>query len=174
MTSIDRDTGLRRIGFLAVLLISTVSLKANPIAANDYPFSEVGPAFTITLAIFAEAICILFLLRKARTPRLFILWLMVMHLFTYPGFLGLLWLLDGLHPILVVLMGEGLIVLIEGSVIYLMCRSLPSATPELPMPSVSKSFIAALAGNICSVAAFPLFVMFFGLIDSSIGTLIGR
>ena len=46
---------------------------------------------------------------------------MGMHLVTYPIFLGLLWLSSGKPPVLSVGVGEGLIMLIEGGLIYLMC-----------------------------------------------------
>ncbi len=160
MNSVVCHGGIRRLGFLAVLLLSAVSLKANPIAIPGGPVSH-RVVFAVTLAILAEAFCVLLLLRRWRTPRLFILWLMGMHLLTYPLFLGFLWLSDGLHPALAVMMGEGLIVLIEGSLIYLMCRFVPSAKSERPLPSVSKSLLASLAGNICSAVAFPLVMIFF-------------
>ena len=155
-------------GFLAVLLLSAVSLKANPIDVTSSPIFEFGTITGITLAILAEAICIMLLLRRRRTPRLFLLWLMAMHLVTYPIFLGLLWLSSGKPPVLAVAVGEGLIVLIEGGLIYLMCRFMPSAKSEMPLPSVSKSLLASLAGNICSAVAFPLLMMLIGWIAFSI------
>ncbi|MGA2280485.1 MAG: hypothetical protein ABSG80_09310 [Verrucomicrobiota bacterium] len=166
-----RHGGIHRLGFLAVLLLSAVSLKANPASER---FDQLGTDITIALAILVEAICVLILLRRWRTPRLFILWLMGMHLLTYPLFLGFLWFSDGLHPAPAIAIGEGLIVLIEGGLIYLMCRFAPSAKSELPLPSVSKSLLASLAGNICSAVAFPLMMILFGLIAASIEALIGR
>jgi hypothetical protein len=174
MNGAIRHGRIRRPGFFAVLLFSTVSLKANPISVTENPVFQIGTILTITGAILAEAICVRLLLRRWRTPRLFILWLMGMHLLTYPGFLGLLWLFDGLHPVLAVAMGEGLIVLVEGGLIYLMCRFVPSAKPELPLPSISKSLVASLAGNICSAVVIPLVMICFGLIAVSIEALTGR
>ncbi len=159
MKSITRHGVPRRLGFLAVLLASAVSLKADPIDVNAEPIFEVGTIISIALAILLEAICICLLLRHWRTPRLFILWLVGMHLITYPIFLGLLWLSVGAHPALAVATGEGLIVLIEGGLIYLMCRFPPSAKSGLPVPSISKSLFVSLIGNICSAAAFPLVTM---------------
>jgi len=155
MNRVTRHGVPRRLGFLAVLLASAVSLKADPIDVNAEPIFEFGTIVSITLAILLEAVCIWLLLRRWRTPRLFILWLVGMHLFTYPIFLGLLWLSVGTHPALAVATGEGLIVLIEGSLIYLMCRFAPSAKTALPLPSVSKALFASLIGNICSAVAFP-------------------
>lgn len=168
MNSNFRCGGPRCLGFLAVLAISAVSLQANPINPGASPIFELGTITGITLAILAEAICIMLLLRRWRTPRLFLLWLMAMHLVTYPILLGLLWLSSGKPPVLSVAVGEGLIVLIEGGLIYLMCRFAPSARAEMPLPSVSKSLFVSLAGNICSAVAFPLLIMLVGWIAFSI------
>jgi len=173
MNGVIRDGGIRRIGFWAVLLLSAVSLKANPIDISQEPIPHAA-IFLVAFAILAEAVCILLLLRRWRTPRFFILWLMGMHLLTYPAFLGLLWLSIGLHPALAVAMGEGLIVLIEGSLIYLMCRLAPSAKSGLPWPSVSKSLLASLVGNICSAVVFPLLMMLYVWIAFSIEAAISR
>jgi hypothetical protein len=159
MKGITRHGVPRRLGFWAALLVSALSLKADPIDVNAEPIFEVGTIISITLAIFLEAMCIWLLLRRWRTPRLFILWLMGMHLLTYPVFLGLLWLSIGVHPALAVATGEGLVVFIEGSLIYLICRFVPSAKSSLPLPSVGKTLFASLVGNICSAAAFPLLSM---------------
>ncbi|HVU09544.1 MAG TPA: hypothetical protein VHG89_13505 [Verrucomicrobiae bacterium] len=144
------------------LLLSAISAKADPIAVGDErnPFA-VEVFIPIVLAILIEAVCILLLLRRSRKPRLFILWLMAMHALTYPLFLGLLWLLYGLHPVLAVAIGEGAIVLIEGGLIYLICRFLPSPKTLLPTPTISRSLFASLIGNICSAVAFPFLTMLF-------------
>ncbi len=168
MTGFIRHRSLGRSGVLAVLLVSTVSLKANPVSIGAGPIFQLGNLSAIIIALLIESLCVVLLLRRWRTPRLFLLWLMGMHLLTYPVFLGILWLLDGLHPALVVAMGEGLIVLLEGSLIYLMCRFAPSAKSEMPLPSVSKSLLASLAGNICSAVAFPLLMILVGWIVFSI------
>jgi hypothetical protein len=163
-----RYSGVHRIGFLAVLLLSVVSLKANPISAEETPVFQLGIIIPITLAILSEAICIRLLLRRWRRPGLLIPWLMVMHLLTYPLFLGWLWFSYGLHPALGVALGEGLIVLVEGGLIYLICRFLASAKSKLPVPSIARCMFASLIGNICSAAAFPLLMMLYGLIASAI------
>ena len=149
---------IHRTGFMAVLLLLAVSLKANPIGVNEGPVS-LGIIVPVTLAILMEAVCILLLLRRWRTPRFFLLCLMGMHLLTYPVFLGFLWLSEGLHPALTVAIGEGLIVLIEGSLIYLFCRFAHSAKVSLPMPSFLKCLFASFVGNVCSAAVFPILMI---------------
>jgi len=49
-----------------------------------------------------------------------------MHQFTNPAFLALLWQLHDVRPALAVALGEGLVVLIEGALIYLMCHFMPA------------------------------------------------
>ncbi len=158
MNGVIRHSVTSRLGFVAVLLLSAEFVKADPVSPSLQPKT----IFTITLAILAEAVCILLMLRRCRTPRLFILWLMGMHLVTYPLFLGLLWLAKGMRPALAVGMGEGLIVLIEGGLIYLICRFASWGESGLPLPSVSKSLLASLAGNVCSAVVFPLLVILCG------------
>jgi hypothetical protein len=147
-------------GIVAVLLLSAVSLRADPIIPGEGSIFETDTVFKLSLAFLAEAGCVLLMLRRWRTPRLFILWIMGMHVFTYPLFLTLLWLAQGMRPAMAAGIGEGLIVLIEGVVIYLICRYAPFGKPGLPFPSVSKSLFASLAGNICSAAVFPFLVLF--------------
>jgi len=73
----------------------------------------------IGVAILLEVICIWLVLRRARRPRFFVLWLAGMHLITYPAFLGVLWMLPRIRPALAVAVGEGLVVVVEGIIIYL-------------------------------------------------------
>jgi hypothetical protein len=160
MNGVIRQGVTRRLGFVAALLLSAVCLNADPIIIGQGPTFQPRTIFDLSLAVLAEAVCVLLMLRRRRTPRVFILWLMAMHLVTYPLFLGWLWLADGLRPAMAVGMGEGLIVLIEGSLIYLICRFAPSGKSGLPLPSISKSLFASLAGNVCSAVAFPLLVIF--------------
>jgi hypothetical protein len=80
----------------------------------------------------------------------------------------LLWLSYGLHPALGVTLAEGLIVLIEGGLIWLICRFLSSTKSELPVPSIARSLFASLIGNICSAAAFPLLLMLYAKIVYSV------
>ena len=166
MNGIIRDGGFRRFGFAAVLLFSVVSLKADPMVVGEGS-PQLQVVIPVAIAILLEAICVLLMLRRWRRPPVFILWLMVMHLLTYPLFLGLLWLSYGLHPVLGMTMGEGLIVLIEGGLIYLMCRFLSFRKSELAVPSISRTLFASLIGNICSAAAFPVLMMLYGWIASS-------
>jgi len=167
MNSVIRHGYFRHLGFVVILLFSAVSLKADPIAVGEGP-PQLGVVVPIVLAILFEAICILLMLRRWRRPRLFILWLIVMHLPTYPLFLGLLWLSYRLHPVLGVTLAEGLIMLIEGGLIWLICRYLSSAKSELPVPSIARSLFASLIGNICSAAAFPLLLMLYAKIVYSV------
>jgi hypothetical protein len=168
MTGFIRHRSLGRSGFLAVLLLSTVSVKANPVNTGGVPVFQLGNLSAIIIALLIESLCVVLLLRRRRTPRLFLLWLLGMHVVTYPAFLGWLWLALGLNPFLAILSGEAGIVLLEGGLIYLMCRFMPSAKSEMPLPSVSKSLFASLAGNTCSAMAFPLLMMLAGWVAFSI------
>jgi hypothetical protein len=174
MKGVVRHRNLGRLGFLVALLLSTISLKANPTDFSASPIFQFGNLSGIIIAILVESFCVILLLRRRRTPRLFLLWLMGMHLVTYPVFLGLLWLSLGLHPFLAVIIGEGLIMMLEGSLIYLICRFAPSAKSGLPLPSGSRSLLASLVGNVCSVVVFPLAMILPGLIASSFEALIDR
>ena len=53
---------------------------------------------------------------------------------------------------------EGLVVVIEGTLIYLICRFIPSAKSNLASPSIVKCLLASLIGNIISAAAFPVLI----------------
>jgi hypothetical protein len=63
-------------------------------------------------------------------------------------------------------------VLIEGGVIYLLCRFAPSAKSQLPSPSVSRSLLASLAGNLLSLAAYPLWMMLLTWISHARGSVV--
>jgi hypothetical protein len=105
-----------------------------------------------------EVVCILLVLRRSQKPRFFILWLIGIHLFTYPAFLGFLWLEQNMRPAFAAGIGEGLVVLAEGTLIYLICRFIPSAKSDLAIPSIFKCLLASLIGNILSAAAFPVLI----------------
>jgi hypothetical protein len=139
------------------------SLQANPISIPEKPMAP-EITFLVGFAILLEAACILFLLRRSRKPRLFILWIVGMHLLTYPAFLGLLWLLQDMRPAFAAALGEGVVVLVEGSLIYLICHCAPSAKSNLPMPSGIKCFLASFVGNGCSLIAFPLLLASYNFI----------
>src|SRR5665213_3728739 len=89
---------IRRLGFLATIFLSVVSASADPI---ELPEKPITPEITvlISLAILLEVFCILLILRRSQKPRFFILWLIGIHLFTYPAFLGFLWLEQNLSLI---------------------------------------------------------------------------
>lgn len=150
------------LGWAAALSLMAVSVKANPMAPSVVraPFQPQA-LIAIALAILAEVICIVWLLRHWRHPRLLILWLMGMHLLTYPLFLGWLWLTYGMHPAIAVATGEGLVVVFEGCLIYLMCRFLSSRQSTVAAPSITRSMVASLLGNICSAAVFPVLMMLY-------------
>ena len=148
---------LRRLWFLAAIFLLVVSASADPI---ELPEKPITPEITvlISLAIFLEVVCILLVLRRSQKPRFFILWLIGIHLFTYPAFLGFLWLEQNMRPAFAAGIGEGLVVVFEGILIYLICRFIPSAKPNLATPSIIKCLIASLVGNIISAAAFPILI----------------
>ena len=146
---------IRRLGILAAMLLSVVSARANPI---ELPEKSITPEVSLVIggAILLEVICVWWMLRRTRRPRFFVLWLAGMHLITYPAFLGVLWLLQEMRPALAVAIGEGLVVLVEGVFIYLLCRFVVSAKPGITAPSLAKCWLASLIGNVCSAAAFPV------------------
>jgi hypothetical protein len=114
--------------------------------------------FVISFAILLEAVCILILLRDSRKPRFFILWLIGIHVFTYPAFLGFIMLEYNIGPALAVGIGEKLVTLIEGVLIYLICRFIPPSKPELSASSFGICLLASLFGNVVSAVAFPFLV----------------
>jgi len=146
---------VRRLGVMAGIILLAVPARANPISM---PEKSITPeiSFVITFAILLEVICIGWILRHSRRPRFFILWLIGLHLVTYPSFLGLLWLFQDLRPAFAVAGGEGWVVLIEGCLIYLICRFAGPVKPGLATPSIIKCWLASLIGNIGSAAAFPI------------------
>jgi 1,4-dihydroxy-2-naphthoate octaprenyltransferase len=146
---------IRRLGFLAVIFLSVISASADPI---ELPEKPITPEITIliSLAIFLEVVCILLVLRRSQKPRFFILWLIGIHLVTYPAFLGFLWLEQNMRPAFAAGIGEGLVVLVEGTLIYLICRFIQSAKSNLAIPSIFKCLLASLIGNILSASAFPI------------------
>jgi multisubunit Na+/H+ antiporter MnhB subunit len=144
---------LCRIGFCAAMFLCVFSAQADPIELPEKPVTP-EIAFLIVASILLEAVCILFLLRRFRRPRFFIAWIFGMHLLTYPGFLSLLWLLQDMRPAVAVAFGEGLVVVGEGILIYLICSFAP-AKQSNPRPSLFRCWLVSLAGNACSLIAFP-------------------
>jgi hypothetical protein len=155
----------RRLGFCAALFLCAFSAKANPISI---PEKSVTPeiSFLIFFSILLEALCLLFLLRRFRKPRFFIFWIFGMHLLTYPGFLSVLWLLQDMRPAFAAAIGEGLVVLVEGALIYLICRYLPPKQ-NFPTASLFKCWLVSLVGNACSLVAFPLLIHLYDLVSHS-------
>src|ERR1035438_3731674 len=83
--------------FLAGLLLSTFSVEADPIEIPGIPMFEPGTMFAFTAAILIEAVCISLFFQRSRAPRFFILWLVGMHLVSYPLFLGVVQLCAGME-----------------------------------------------------------------------------
>lgn len=153
-----------RLGVLAAMLFCSFSAQANPISIPEKPITP-EITFLICFSIFLEAVCVLLLLRHFRKPRFFVLWILGLHLITYPAFLGLLWLFQNMRPSFAVALGEGLIVIIEGTLIYLICRFVPPSKPNLSKTSLFRCWLASLIGNACSVIAFPLLIKLYDFIS---------
>jgi len=151
---------VRPLVILAVVSFSILTARANPI---EIPEKSVKPeiCFLIGFAILFEVLCVWYILRHSLRPRFFILWLLGMHLVTYPAFLGLLWLLQAMRPAFAVAIGEGLVVVVEGLIIYGICRLTAPANSPLPRPTLAKCWLASLVGNVCSAVAFPILVAIF-------------
>jgi hypothetical protein len=144
-----------RIGLMGVALFMAFQMQANPI---PLPKKPVAPeiCFLIPTSILLEAICWGFLLRKFQRPRFFVLWILGMHLITFPAFLGLLKRLDTMRPATAVALGGTLVVLVEGYLVFLICNYIRSSRENVSPPSLLTCWLVSLAGNICSAAAFPL------------------
>jgi len=145
----------RRLVFLAAAFLPAASASANPIEMPEKPLTP-EITFLMVCAIMLEVVCILLMLWRSKKPRFFILWLVGIHLFTYPAFLGFLWLEQDMRPAFAVGIGEGLVVVVEGTLIYLICRFAPSAKSDLASPSIIRCLLASLIGNILSASAFPI------------------
>ena len=154
---------IRRLGVLAAVLFCSFSAQADPI---ELPEKSVMPeiSFLIGFAILLEAVCILFLLRRFRRPCLFILWILGLHLITYPAFLGFLWQFQDMRPAFAAALGEGLIIIIEGTLIYLICRYMPTRR-NLPIASLIRCWLVSLAGNACSLITFPFLTNLYDFIS---------
>jgi len=151
---------------LAAVIFPVVTAQANPI---ELPEKSIKPeiSFLIGFAILLEVICVWFILRRSLRPRFFILWLIGMHLITYPAFLGLLWLLQSMRPAFAVAIGEGLVVVVEGLTIYGICWLMAPANSPLPRPTIARCWLASFVGNVCSAVAFPILLTMFKMIERS-------
>jgi hypothetical protein len=150
---------------IAALFFSAVSVQADPIPFPAPNFIQEAPFIGIPIVL--EAICVVLLLRCFQKPRNFILWVLGMHVLTYPLFfgvvMGLLFLSHNLYfrvftrhllfGFRSLELAEVLIILVEGSLIYLMCRYLSPKPATLPIPSTKRCMVVSLAGNVCSLLA---------------------
>jgi hypothetical protein len=155
MKNLSPQNSIFRLGFIAMLLSAAFSARANPIPLPEKPVTP-EISFLIPASILLEAICWVFLLRRFRRPRFLILWILGMHLLTFPMFLGVLKFLDTLRPVTAVMLGEMLVVLVEGYFVFLICNYFHSSKRVAPSPSLVRCWLVSLAGNICSAAAFPV------------------
>lgn len=155
MKNLFSQNSICRLGITAFVLIATFSAQANPIPLPEKPVTP-EISFLIPASILLEAICWVFLLRRFQKPRLLILWILGMHLLTFPMFLGVLRFLDILRPVTAVTLGEMLVVLVEGYFVFLICNYFPSPKSVARSPSLVRCWLVSLAGNICSAAAFPV------------------
>jgi hypothetical protein len=165
---------LRRFAFVAAVFVFVFSAHADPLPVPaPVPMSWTENTLLVGIPIFLEAVCIVLLLHRFRTPRFFIIWVLVMHIVTYPLFRVMLLEFGHLHiyrhlvytltflisprsPNIVsfyvnIALPEVLITLIEGSLIYLMCRFVSSRAVIFPTPSIRRCWVVSLAGNICSI-----------------------
>ena len=154
---------IRWLGFMSGLFLCPFYSQANPISIPEKPLTP-EITFLVSFSILLEATCILLLLRRFRKPRFFIFWILGLHLFTYPAFLGFLWLVQDLRPALAVAYGEGLVVVLEGTLIYWICRLGP-AKQSLPTASLFRCWLVSLVGNACSLIAFPLLMNLYDFIS---------
>jgi hypothetical protein len=149
------QTYIRRLALIAAVFFPVVSASANPIELPEKPLTP-EITFLIVCAILLEVVFILLMLWRSKKPRFFVLWLVGIHLFTYPAFLGFLWLEQNMRPAFAAGIGEGLVVVVEGTLIYLICRFIPPAKSNLATPSILKCLLASLIGNVISASAFPI------------------
>jgi hypothetical protein len=145
-----------RIAFLVATFSCVFATWANPIPLDDswraFPTNWGIETPHIVVPILLEAVFVVFLLRRFRTPRIFILWIFGMHVLTYPLFLALSL---GIQPLLSsfssIVFAEVLIIFIEGGLIYSMCRYLPTQASAAPTASVGRCIVVLLFGNLCSI-----------------------
>src|SRR5271168_838080 len=137
------QTYISRLAFLALVFLPVATASADPIESPETPITP-EITFLISGAILLEVICILLMLWRSKKPRFFILWLIGIHLFTYPAFLGFLWLEQNMRPAFAAGIGEGLVVVVEGTLIYMICRFVSPAKSDVPAPSMIKCLLASL------------------------------
>ncbi len=145
-------------GIVVAVLVAAFSVQANPIELPEKPVTP-EISFLIPASILLEAICWVILLRGFQKPRFLVLWILGMHLITFPAFLGLLKFLDAMRPVTAVALGETMVVLVEGYIVFLICNYVHASQQNAPLPSLLRCWLVSLAGNICSAAAFPLLAL---------------
>lgn len=144
-----------KFGAVLVMLFCAFRALANPIPLPEKPVT--GPlTLAVTVAILIEAFCWALCLRRFRRPRLFILWILGMHLITFPAFVGLLHFLDSLRPAVAVTLGESFVVICEGLLVFLACNYLGRTSQYASPPSLSRCWLVSLVSNACSALVFPL------------------
>ena len=148
---------------MVVAICGAFPVHADPISLPE-PSLTPQITFLVSFSILLEAVCILLLLWNFRKPRFFILWILGLHVITYPVFLTLVWQLNDLRPAVAVAIGEGLVVLLEGTLIYGICRYVPTRQ-KLPPASLNRCWLVSLAGNACSLVAFPILMNIYDLIS---------
>ena len=84
---------LRSLGFLAVLFCFVPSLHASPVIFPGRIQNNLLAVY-VAIALFLESVCVAWLLRRVRHPRLFVFWILGANLLTFPVFLGAVWLLS--------------------------------------------------------------------------------
>ena len=144
-----------KVGLFLLILLSAFPALANPIPLPEKPVT--GPlTLAVTVAIFIEAICWVLCLRRFRRPRFFILWVLGMHLITFPAFVGLLHFLDAFRPAVAVTLGEVFVVISEGFLVFLACNYLARASQTGSPPGLLRCWLVSVLSNACSMVAFPL------------------
>lgn len=142
-------------GVFLTVLFGALPALANPIPLPEKPVT--GPlTFAVTVAIFIEAICWVLCLRRFRRPRLFILWVLGMHLITFPAFVGLLHFLDMLHPVVAVALGETFVIISEGLLVFLVCNYFTRIPQDASPPNLMRCWLVSAISNACSMVVFPL------------------
>jgi hypothetical protein len=148
---------LRSLGFLAALLFFTPSLYAGTVIFPGKVQNSVLAVY-VGAALFLEAVCVAWLLRRFRLPRFFIPWVLGTHLVTFPVFLGVVWLLHTMFRYFTIALAEALVVWAEGWLVYQICRR-PSSLSQLPLPSLWDCWFVTLIANACSLLAFWLLLV---------------
>ncbi|MGO8837662.1 MAG: hypothetical protein ACLQAH_19080 [Limisphaerales bacterium] len=149
---------LRSLGLLAALLFCFApSVYANPAIIPGKAQNSVL-AMYVAAAIFLEAVCVAWLLRRFRRPRFFVLWILGTHLLTFPVFLCAVWLLQPVFRDFTIALAEGLVVLAEGWLICQICRRVPSPTHLAP-PTMGECWFVALIASAWSLLAFWLLLV---------------